>query len=152
MTFPVDIYYCEDLFFVFKALCFTSKVGCVNKELYFYNTDNANSAVHNITEKLSKSEYRVYLDIYKLLDDMDLLHDLEREISWRFLKYKQDLVLDANKIDLFNSILPQSKKYIVSCPLYFCNGKIKIMMWTASHHMQWVTRIIIKYRTIKHSR
>lgn len=77
-----------------------------------------------------------------------VLTNYQREMSWRILKNKQDLVLNSHQHNEFMNIYPQSHKYIMSCPVSFCNRKIKIFMWMLTHYLRWPLLGILYLRKI----
>lgn len=148
ISFPEHITYCEDFFLSVRQLFFASKIDKVDLPLYYYNKENQNSIMHNLSMKSAAEEREVYLNTIDFFRNLGVFSDYEQEMSWRILKNKQDMVLDSMKHSEFKRIFPESHKYILSCPRNFCNIKIKIMMWLLTHHCRPLLMLIIKLRNL----
>lgn len=68
----------------------------------------------------------------------------QKQMSWRILKSKQELVLDVERHKEFMKIYPESHKYIWDCP--YINVKLKIMMWMLTHNMRIILLPILCLR------
>lgn len=142
-----NIGYCEDFYLNFRLLYASEKIAKVNKPLYYYNMVNEASTMHNLGPKASNDEQFVYFEIIRLLKEDNVLKLYEKELSWRILKNKQDLVLDITRHKAFMEIFPASHKYILSCPKSFCNNKIKVMMWLLTHNCRLILLLILFLRS-----
>ena len=148
---PTDISYCEDFHLAVRLAYYANKVSTVHQPLYFYNRLNDNSIISSMNrgEKICKTqndEISVYQDIinfFKLHKDYPIY---EKVMSWRILKAKQVWVLRKETWNIFLALIPESRKYIWSCP--FINRKIKIMCWCLTHHLSWITNTIIYLRQV----
>lgn len=134
---PQGITYCEDFYLTVRILFYANKIAKINDTLYYYNRANNSSIMHNLSEKDALDERSTYLDTIEFFAKNGVLTNYQREMSWRILKNKQDLVLNPHLHREFMSIYPKSHQYILSCPTSFCNTKIKIFMWMLSHHLRW---------------
>lgn len=143
---PEHVTYCEDFFLTIRQMVDAVKIAKVYRPLYFNNRENASSITHNLNYSSMLDEKDVYLDTIAFLKDLGVLAAYEKEMSWRVLKNKQDLVLDSRTHDVFLSIYPVSHKYIVSCPQSFCNSKIKMMMWLLTHSCRYILLFILFIR------
>lgn len=148
ITSSDNIGYCEDFYLNFRLLYASDRITKVTKPLYYYNVANQESTMHNLSPKSSNDEQFVYFEIIRLLKEDGVLGLYEKEISWRVLKNKQDLVLDIRQHNTFMEIFPTSHKYILSCPKSFCNNKIKIMMWLLTHNCRLILLLIIFLRSL----
>lgn len=146
ITFPEGITYCEDFYVAVRLCYFSRKTLHLPKVFYNYNYTNEESTMHKLGDKQTEDEKWCYLETIDFFRKEHCLKEYEKEMSWRILKNKQDLVLDKNRHQEFICIYPTSHKYIWSCP--FCNNKIKIMMWCLTHHLQIVTYAICIVRYI----
>lgn len=140
--------YCEDFDLNFRLLYKCSTVTKVSEPLYYYNRINANSVMHNLDSKAYLDERIIYLRIIEMCLNDNSLKLFEKELSWRILKNKQDLVLDSARHVEFLEIFPISHQYIISCPRSFCNNKIKIMMWLLTHHCRPLLLCILFLRKL----
>lgn len=146
---PKGITFCEDFYLSVRILFYANRILKVNEALYYYNRVNVSSIVHSLYEKKrEKDERNTYLDTIKFFVINGVLKDYQREMSWRILKNKQDLVLSTNNHQEFLKIYPESHRYILSCPHSYCNEKIKIFMWMLTHHLRWPLLIILYLRRI----
>lgn len=146
---PRDITFCEDFYLSVRILFYANRILKVNEALYYYNRVNVSSIVHSLYEKKrEKDEQNTYLETIEFFDKNGILTSCKREMSWRVLKNKQDLVLSPNNHQEFLRIYPESHRYILSCPRSYCNEKIKIFMWMLTHHLRWPLLIILYLRRI----
>lgn len=134
---PQGITYCEDFYLTVRILFYANKIAKINDALYYYNRANNSSIMHKLSEKDALDERNTYLDTIEFFAKNGVLKNYQREISWRVLKNKQDLVLNPHQHHEFMNIYPESHKYIISCPVSFCNRKIKCFMWMLTHHLRW---------------
>lgn len=100
--------------------------------------------MHSINWKTFEDEKKTYQFIIAFIEEHGLGQRLEKVLSWRVLKNKQDLVLFPDKHEEFLKFFPVSRKYIWSCP--FCNKKIKVLMWMLTHGMRPIVVGIDKLR------
>ena len=148
ITFLEQISYCEDFHLNFRLLYFSNIISQIDRPYYYYNRGNENSAMHTLGDKHIEAERFVYEDIIEMMRRDDTIRLYEKEISYRILKSKQDMVLSPILHEDFMRIYPDSHKYICSCPCYFCNNKIKIMMWLLVHRCRWILLVILQVRRI----
>ena len=148
LSFTENIKYCEDFHLNFNLLYASNVITKVDKLLYYYNRTNENSSMNHLNDESFMDERYVYDSIMKKLRSENTLKIYEREISWRVLKNKQDLVLDPQRHNEFMKIHPNTHKYILSCPMSFCNVKIKIMMWMLTHHCRIILLALIFIRNM----
>ena len=140
LSSPEGISLGEDFHLVIRLAHFANCISIVEKPLYFYNQENTNSITNTVNRSTAVSERRVYLEAISFFREQGVLKQYERELSWRVLKNKQDLVLNPATFDEFLSIYPECHKYILSCPLRFCNRKIKMLMWMLTHGMKFFVK------------
>ncbi len=134
---PQGITYCEDFYLTVRVLFYANKIAKINDALYYYNRANTSSIMHKLSKKDTLDERNTYLDTIEFFAKNGVLTTYQRELSWRILKNKQDLVLNPHQHYEFMNIYPESHKYIMSCPVSFCNRKIKFFMWMLTHHLRW---------------
>ena len=144
ISYPLGISFCEDLYVACQLFYYAKEVSKVNDALYYYNRLNVSSITHGVNSKIAEDEKKTYQFIVEFMAEHGLEHRLEKVLSWRVLKNKQDLVLFPDKHEEFLKLFPVSRKYIWSCP--FCNKKIKLMMWMLAHGMRPIVVGIDKLR------
>lgn len=140
--------YCEDFYLAVRVLFYASKIVKVNDALYYYNRANMSSIMHHLSEKEADDERKVYLATIQFFSENDMLITYQKEMSWRILKNKQDLVLEPQRHNEFMIIFPESHHYILSCPDSFCNKKIKLFMWMLTHHLRGALLVVLYLRKV----
>lgn len=149
LRIPQQLTVCEDFWLSIQLLFYAKKISSVHLPLYYYNRENVNSILNNHNNLRFISEINAYLDVIDFFKRQNILDLYHKEISWRILKCKQDLVLDINSHKQFLELYPDSHKYILSCPNSFCNMKIKILMWMLVHNMRIFVVLFCKVRCLK---
>lgn len=146
LRFPDDIVYCEDFWFTVRLIYQSDKIVKIDLPLYYYNRDNSSSLLNRSSSRVMQDMLKSYLETIDFFSRNGVLSKFKKEMSWRILGCKQDLVLDKNKHKEFLSIYPESHSYILSCPNHFSNRKIKIMMWLLVHHFGFFVMCINSVR------
>ena len=141
---PTHLCYCEDFWLSVRLMHYANRIAYVDEAFYNYNRINENSIVHKLNKKTEKEEQTAYLETIEFFRREGVLEEYERELSWRVLKGKQELILDSCSHNEFLQMFPTSHKYIMSCP--YINNKLKIMMWLLSHKLGFVLNGILKLR------
>ncbi len=141
-----NISYCEDFHLGVRLCYYAKKIVHLNLPLYNYNRQNESSIVHTLNEKTMNDEQWVYLDIVHFFEQKGEYENYRRELCWRILKSKQEWVLHTHTHDRFIALHPDSHHFILSCP--YINVKQKIMMWCLTHKMPFITKCIIRLRTL----
>lgn len=145
---PNNITYCEDFHLSVRLMHFSNIISKVEVPLYYYNQENNTSIMHKLSQKHALDERMAYSEIIDFFKDEGSFEEYQRELAWRVLKNKQDLVLAVENHEEFMTIHPWSHKYILSCPNSFCNRKIKIMMWLLTHHCRFALLPILYFRDL----
>lgn len=148
LKFPEYITYCEDFWLSVRLMYFAGKVSKVNEALYYYNRQNASSLLNSPTGKAQADMLRCYPETAGFFRVYGDLCRYERELSWRILGAKQEMVLNPEDYDKFLKIFPESHAYITSCPDKFCNKKIKLMMWLLVHKFGFIVTGINSLRKL----
>ena len=146
ISFPENRSYCEDFYVNFKLLFYSKIISKVDDCLYYYDRSNIDSAMHSLNTKADNDERQIYLELIEFLKKEGKLSIFEEQLSWRVLKNKQDMCLYPEKHHVFMEIYPESHKYIYSCPLSFCNFKVKVFMWLLTHRLRWVLLGLLRLR------
>lgn len=142
--------YCEDFNLSIKLLLNSHKTIHLNKVLYYYNKTNLSSVMHGLNYKTMKDELTMYIDVINYLKVKGVYKYYEKQMGWRILKSKQELVLNEDTYDVFLKTNPDSHKYIWSCP--YINLKLKIMMWTLTHNLTFVSKFMLFLRYLRHGK
>lgn len=146
ITSPEQFTYCEDFYLSVKLMFFASKIEKVNKCLYNYNRINLNSLLHTFSMKSINDELKCYSELIIFFTERGCISDYIKELSWKILKCKQELVINSLYHKLFMEASPVSHSYIWSCP--FINIKMKTMMWMLSHRMRFVVLAFLWFRNL----
>lgn len=150
LKYPDDIVYCEDFWLSVRLMYFSNKIIKVCEPLYYYNRLNQSSLLMKPMKRTFTDELHAVLDTIKFFSERGDIDLYNKELSWRILKVKQDMVLHPDEYQDFLTIYPNSHAYILSCPKFFCNKKIKIMMWMLVHKMGWIISVINYIRNLYH--
>ena len=143
---PRTITYCEDFHLSVRLLHYSNVISKVELPLYYYNQENKGSIMSLLNQKHALDECMAYNEIIDFFKGEGKFDEYQKELAWRVLKNKQDLVLDVESHEEFMNIHPWSHKYILSCPESFCNRKIKIMMLLLVHHCSFILLPILWLR------
>lgn len=143
---PTHLSYCEDFWLAVRLMHYAKKVSYVPEAFYNYNRMNETSIVHTLNKKTEKEEQTAYLETIAFFEQVGVLQHYKKQMGWRILKSKQELVLDANRHKEFLDIYPESHHQIWDCP--YINTKLKIMMWMLTHHMRLILLLILSLRKI----
>lgn len=140
--------YGEDFNLSVKLLLNAHKIVHLNKVLYNYNQTNISSIMRSLNKKTMSEEQIMYLDVIDYLKRRGEYSNYEKQLCWRVLKSKQEMILDINTYSDFLQFYPESHRYILSCP--YLNIKLKIMMWSLTHHLSYISRLMLLFRHLKH--
>lgn len=148
LLWPEALAYCEDFHISVRLMYHAGRISKVALPLYYYNQENQNSVMRRLNSTHASHELIAYTEIANFFKHHGEFDTYERELAWRVLKNKQDLVLDSYSHETFRNLLPWSHKYILSCPDTFCNRKIKLMMWLLVNHCRLILLPILRLRNI----
>ena len=109
---PNNITYCEDFHLSVRLMHFSNIISKVEVPLYYYNQENNTSIMHKLSQKHALDERMAYSEIIDFFKDEGSFEEYQRELAWRVLKNKQDLVLAVENHEEFMTIHPWSHKYI----------------------------------------
>ena len=144
---PNHISYCEDFWLTTRLMHYAAKIVYVPQAFYNYNCTNEQSIVHTLNKQTEKEEQVAYLETIDFFEKERVISYYQKQMGWRILKSKQELILDPDRHKEFMNIYPLSHKYIGNCP--YINTKLKIMMWCLTHHLSWITYAMIYVRNFK---
>ena len=143
---PIHLCYCEDFWLSVRLLHYANKITYLNKSFYNYNRINETSIVHKLNKRSEKEEQTAYLETIDFFTREGCIECYEKEMSWRILKSKQELILDVDYHNEFLEIYPISHNYIWTCP--YINWKLKFFMWLLVNNMNAFLCLILRTRTI----
>ena len=146
---PQGVTYCED-FHLMARLCYhAKKVVNLHRPFYHYRQQEG-SVMHNLNKKTEQDEQWVYQDIIRFFKEQGVYDDYRKSMCWRMLKATQELVLDKRTWKEFQEMVPEKKHYIWDCP--YINRKLKMNMWCLTHHLSWISLLMLNLRKLRHGR
>ena len=146
---PQGVTYCEDFHLIVRLCYFSHKVVNVHRPFYHYRQQEG-SVMHNLNKKTERDEQWVYQDIIRFFKEQGVYKDYRKSMCWRMLKATQELVLDKSDWKAFQEMVPEKKHYIWDCP--YINRKLKINMWCLTHHLSWISLLMLNLRKLRHGR
>ena len=146
---PRGVTYCEDFHLIVRLCYFARKVVNVHRPFYHYRQQEG-SVMHNLNKKMERDEQWIYQDIIRFFKEQGVYKDYRKTICWRMLKATQELVLDKSTWKAFQEMVPEKKHYIWDCP--YINRKLKMNMWCLTHHLSWVSLLMLNLRKLRHGR
>lgn len=146
---PQGVTYCEDFHLIVRLCYFARKVVNVHRPFYHYRQQEG-SVMHNLNKKTERDEQWVYQDIIRFFREQGVYKDYRKTMCWRMLKATQELVLDKSDWKAFQEMVPEKKHYIWDCP--YINRKLKMNMWCLTHHLSWVSPLMLNLRKLRHGR
>lgn len=147
LNFPENISFAEDYMVAVKLFLYATGIQKVDEALYYYNRANSSSALRNMSKSSYKDLLTADLAVIEFLSDNDIMDLYEKEMCWRILRDKHDLVFTSETYDEFLSVYPKSHKFIMSCPLV--NFRTRIMMWMLSHGFRYGVSAVNTLRRLK---
>lgn len=139
-----DIRYSEDFIIFVKLILLAKSIGYINSSLYYYNRSNESSALHRMPFDAYKELIFGEKTIIEFFKKQNVFELYKKQMYWRVLRDKQELILRINKHREFLEIYPESHKYILSCPLI--NRKLKLLMCLLVHRMGFGVKLMIRLR------
>ena len=146
---PLGIAYCEDFHLIVRLCYFAHKVANVHRPFYHYRQQGS-SIMHNLSKRTERDEQWVYQDIIRFFKEQGVYEDYRKTMCWRMLKATQELVLARETWKDFCSMVAEKKHYIWDCP--YINRKLKMNMWCLTHHLSWVSLLMLNLRKLRHGR
>lgn len=146
---PHGVTYCEDFHLIVRLCYFAHKVANVHRPFYHYRQQGS-SIMHNLNKRTERDEQWVYQDIIRFFKEQGVYEDYRKTMCWRMLKATQELVLDKSNWKAFQEMVPEKKHYIWDCP--YINRKLKMNMWCLTHHLSWVSLLMLNLRKLRHGR
>lgn len=146
---PQGVTCCEDFHLIVRLCYFARKVVNIHQPFYYYRQQEA-SVMHNLNKKTELDEQWVYQDIIRFFKEQGVYDDYRKSMCWRMLKATQELVLDKSTWKTFQEMVPEKKHYIWDCP--YINRKLKMNMWCLTHHLSWISLMMLNIRKLRHGR
>lgn len=142
----------EDVLICSKLFCFTNKVNKINKPLYHYTHYNVSSYTNTQNVNVEAKTMPILTDIENFLRENHLYAKYEKDINYRKLAIKISLLRfgDKKQQQYYNSLYPESNKYIHKCPDISFLSKIKLYAAHINLHLfniiEEIHNFIIKRR------
>ena len=146
---PQGVTYCEDFHLIVRLCYFARNVVNVHRPFYHYRQQEG-SVMHNLNKKTERDEQWVYQDIIRFFKEQGVYEDYRKTMCWRMLKATQELVLERETWKDFLSMVPEKKCHIWDCP--YINRKLQINMWCLTHHLSWISLLMLNLRKLRHGR
>ena len=146
---PQGVTYCEDFHLIVRLCYHARKVVNIHLPFYHYRQQEG-SVTHNLNKKTEHDEQWVYQDIIRFFKEQGVYDDYRKSVCWRMLKATQELVLDKSTWKSFQEMVPEKKHYIWDCP--YINRKLKMNMWCLTHHLSWISLMMLNLRKLRHGR
>lgn len=137
----------EDFGFVTPCRVMSRKNAVIHKPLYHYNQQNLGSITHNYT----KERFMQVVELAKRVDAnitrLGKIEEYERELC--FLKFQAKayflMFRDVQDVKLWNSLFPESNKYIWS---YKYTLYVKVVGWLLYYKMTPAAELLLYLKTI----
>lgn len=142
---PKIISHAEDFHVVIRLLHYAESIGFVDQKLYNYYRENYSSLTHKSALECTNDQRWVYLDTIQFFSNNDMYDKYARVLCWKLLVFLQDYALETQNFDKFLTIHPDKANYIWSCPSL--NWRVKIIMWTLTHHLRFVAEVLVFSRS-----
>ena len=146
---PQGVTYCEDFHLIVRLCYHARKVVNIHLPFYHYRQQEG-SVTHNLNKKTEHDEQWVYQDIIRFFKEQGVYDDFRKSMCWRMLKATQELVLEKSTWKEFQEMVPEKKHYIWDCP--YINRKLKMNMWCLTHHLSWISQLMLNLRKLRHGR
>ena len=146
---PQGVTYCEDFHLIVRLCYHARKVVNIHQPFYHYRQQEG-SVMHNLNKRTERDEQWVYQDIIRFFKEQGVYDDYRKRMCWRMLKATQELVLDKRTWKSFQEMVPEKKHYIWDCP--YINRKLKMNMWCLTHHLSWISLMMLNLRKLRHGR
>lgn len=141
LRFLEGIRFCEDFNLIIKLVSYARKIVKVDEALYYYNKQNENSAMHNLS--LFRDDLKiVYSDLINDFKRRNCYDDYKEMLSWCVLEYK--LVSIVNSEHCFSeleSFAPESHKYVLTTG--FLDFKSKMLMFFYIKHLSFIADFML---------
>ena len=146
---PQGVTYCEDFHLIVRLCYHARKVVNIHQPFYHYRQQEG-SVMHNLNKKTEQDEQWVYQDIIRFFKEQGVYDDYRKSMCWSMLKATQELVLDKSTWKAFQEMVPEKKHYIWDCS--YINRKLKMNMWCLTHHLSWISLMMLNLRKLRHGR
>ena len=141
LRFPEYMTCGEDLWFVLRAFSFADSMEKVDEPLYAYNQENASSITHTMNRNHELSIIRGMEENRAFLEKNNLFDDLREAFYWSVLRFKSLYALDPGKLNLYHSVIPESNRYVTSCPLI--SVRVKLIMILLNLHLTFIVSALL---------
>ena len=149
LLFPCHLSWAEDFWFTLHAYVKARVITKVQNPLYCYNFDNDCSATHNEPAKALIDKKKCLEECIHFLKDNALWERFEKEMSWRVLLDKTQLVLSPSSFEDYYSFLPEVNKYVEDNPLL--SPRMKLLMKLLNNKQKLLASCLVKLYQLKNS-
>ena len=139
--------YSEDFNLTVKLMDKAQTIVNIPEALYYHNCMNLSSITHEMQEKTMDDERIMDLDLISYFQKEKTIDNYIAQLNWRILNSKKEWLLNVETYDKFKKIIPESNRYILSCP--YLNFKLKIMGWCLVHRLGFISLIFLCLRHLK---
>ncbi|WP_308502063.1 glycosyltransferase [uncultured Alistipes sp.] len=148
ITFPDGKNMCEDYNVSTKLLLKAAKPIHCQKAYYYYNRANSSSFLSRQDKNANRMKIEVNIDLINFFKQEGVYSTYKKELCWRLLNAKQELSFEPASYDEFLAIVPESHKYILSCP--YLNWKVKLNMWCLTRKLRLIAQFFSFCQKLKH--
>lgn len=147
ITFIEGYTYGEDFNLSVKLLIKSVVITNLHEPLYYYNQTNTTSVTTQMSGKKVYEEQAMCLDLIEWLKKENEYEHYADLLNWKILNSKQEWLLNTKDFSKFLEIIPESNKFILTCP--YLNVKLKIMGWCLVHHLGFISVTFLCLRHLK---
>lgn len=139
--------YGEDFNLSVKLIVKSVVIINLHEPLYYYNQTNTVSVTTKMSKKILYEEPIMCLNLMEWLKKENEYEHYADLLNWKVLNSKQEWLLSTKDFSKFTETVPESNKFILTCP--YLNLKLKIMGWCLIHHLSFVTVLFLCLRHLK---
>lgn len=139
--------YGEDFNLSVKLLIKSVIITNLHEPLYYYNQTNATSVTTQMSNKKIYEEQAMCSNLIEWLIKENEYEHYADLLNWKILNSKQEWLLNTKDFSKFLEIMPESNKFILTCP--YLNMKLKITGWCLVHHLSFISVSFLFLRHLK---
>ncbi len=144
--FPENLTIYEDFHLLIRLVFQAIKASNIKRPLYNYRMQGESIVHTNPHSRTIQNQEWAYNSILEYFIENGVYKDYAPALYGRILHDYQRMVLDISLHDDFSAIYPDKKYFIWKCSSI--NFKMKIMMWCLTHHLSFITYILVKVRKL----
>lgn len=147
LRYPVGIRNGEDYWFLLRLFSKTARIVKIDEPLYYYNRENEESLTHMLNASTDADSADRIQENVDFLKQEGLFDSVSKEMYWSILRFKSTFALTPERFDSYRVLIPESDKYIFSCPML--SSKMKMQMWLVAHHCDIPARLLCRLYNLK---